>query len=339
MGATRRRVRLLVVACTLLGCFVAAEGLLRAGVPRSERHAAEAGRRAWERAEERVAVFGDSFLASPLGAMLVDDLSRDGVAVTNLAEQGTGPVVYHARLRHRTLDPAPDLVLVGYYVGNDLTDTRDRDPVEQAEGGPRGPVFPRRPWFDLYVDDYVRQKTRRGHAWTFDWAAYEEQGLPVDLIELGRSGRMNPWLLDLASKRPKHLLDNVLVEGEENEAAWERVAAEFRAMKALCDGRGIPMAVVVFPRSIQIARWRFAFFGRLGFELDDRTLESTRPQDLMKALCAAQGIPVLDVLPHLRANADEDLYIENDDHLNAVGNRLVADVLEPFLVEQLSASR
>ena len=55
----------------------------------------------------------------------------------------------------------------------------------------------------------------------------------------------------------------------------------------------------------------------------------------MKALCAEEGIPVLDVLPHLRANATEDQFIENDDHFNEIGNRLVADVLGPFLLEQL----
>ena len=336
MPGRRGRTGLVASAVTLVVCLVAAEGLLRVGVIRNDRRGSEVARRAWEDAPRRIALFGDSFLASPLAPMLAEGLAREDVAIVNLAEQGTGPVVYHARLKHRRLDPEPDLVLVGYYVGNDLTDTRFRDPVEQAEGGPRGPVFERRSWAEPYLLDYLSEKTRPGHAWEFDWAAYEAKGLPADLIELARSGRMNPWLLDLASKRPTHLLDNVLIEGEGNEEAWERVADEFRAMKALCDERGVSMAVVVFPRSVQIARWRFEFFERLGFELDERTLETTRPQDLMKALCAEEGIPVLDVLPHLKANATQDQFIENDDHFNGIGNRLVADVLGPFLMEQLA---
>jgi hypothetical protein len=81
-------------------------------------------------------------------------------------------------------------------------------------------------------------------------------------------------------------------------------------MDELCRARSARLAVVMFPHSIQVNRSHFDFFRRMTFAMDDRTLEGTRPQDLMRELCAERGIPLLDLLPALKAHAAEELYLE-----------------------------
>ena len=96
---------------------------------------------------------------------------------------------------------------------------------------------------------------------------------------------------------------------------------------------GARLVIVIFPHSIQVNRSHFDFFRGLTFAMDDRTLESTRPQDLMRELCRERGIPLLDLLPVLEERADEELYLEKDDHLNPAGNAVAAEHILAFLAE------
>ena len=65
--------------------------------------------------------------------------------------------------------------------------------------------------------------------------------------------------------------------------------------------------------------------------MDERILESVRPQELMNELCEERGIPHLDLLPIFRERSAEDLYREKDSHLNTRGNRLSGDRILEFL--------
>src|SRR3989442_7266174 len=85
-----------------------------------------------------VLVLGDSFsVETPVSAstLLRRHLASRDVATLNLAGGGMGPKNYLSRLRFYGLRYNPQLILVNYYVGNDLTDTLYRDkavsPVKQ----------------------------------------------------------------------------------------------------------------------------------------------------------------------------------------------------------------
>ncbi|MEM9800373.1 MAG: hypothetical protein AAGA20_08605 [Planctomycetota bacterium] len=333
LGRLLRRAALVVVV--VLICVVLFEVLLRTGIVSNDMHRKESRRQAWERAESRVAVVGDSFLDSRLGRMLDEEFEEANVGMLNLAIKGIGPYGYRDFVRDMRVEVPPDLLLLGYYVGNDLTDTRFRP---DYRGTAEPPALVGRDWRDLYIDDYVRYKTESAlfvH-WEPDWDALEAHGVDADYIALAKEGEMSPYLVFLGMDKPTHLLDNILILGEENEAAWQTNAELIREIHAICKSRGTELACVVFPRSIQIDRSRFEMFERLKYELDDRTLESTRPQDLLAELCAAEGIPLLDLLPDLAAAAERDHFLENDDHMNELGNRLSADRIVPFVLEQLA---
>ena len=49
----------------------------------------------------------------------------------------------------------------------------------------------------------------------------------------------------------------------------------------------------------------------------------------LEAICAELGLPLVDPLPEMRrrTEAGERLYLENDSHWNAAGNRLAAERL------------
>ena len=141
---------------------------------------------------------------------------------------------------------------------------------------------------------------------------------------------MNPFLLRLALSNPNHLLDNVLMGTDENMRAWARVEELLNDIADRCDEIGARLMIVVFPRSIQINRSHFEFFEKLTLRLDDRTLQSDKPQRLLRDYCDRRGLPCLDLLPVLKGRSEEEFYRDKDDHLNDVGNRLASDRLMEF---------
>ena len=91
--------------------------------------------------------------------------------------------------------------------------------------------------------------------------------------------------------------------------AFARFAAELRALRAEVTGDGARFGVVVFPFRLQVAPGARA----------------PVVQARIAALCAAEHIPVLDLLSSLRALGDDGFL--DYDHLSAAGARLVAEVL------------
>lgn len=342
MRLSERLSGLLTGAVTALLCALAVEGALRVGWIPNPKHAVVANQRRWSAAQQRVLVLGDSFIAPQGGlAPLLDAaLERRGVAVWNLAVSGTGPFEYLESLRAFDRE-TPDLVLLSYYAGNDLTDVRDNPKYDPQASGtaihlltpPLDPLPNRRWYHSLYGVHWLRP------LWTpappphpFDWEAFARAGIDAGLIADARRLEINPYLMELALRNPDHLLDNVLMEGDANARAWRRVVELLDGVREASRARGATLAIAVFPRSIQIDDSHFPFFEKLRFRVDPRTLGSREPQRRIADYARGRGVPLLDLQPVLREHGAEALYLEKDDHLNDTGNRVAAESIVPWLL-------
>jgi hypothetical protein len=85
------------------------------------------------------------------------------------------------------------------------------------------------------------------------------------------------------------------------------------------------------PPPVWVAERYWGYFKRLGYgELGP--LSGPVPLvERVKAYLSAEGVPALDVLPSLRADA-ESTYLENDVHFNRRGHDVVGRELASFLV-------
>jgi hypothetical protein len=185
----------------------------------------------------------------------------------------------------------------------------------------------------------------------FDWDAMLEHGIDPELVArasgaANRSSspeeRINPWLLDIAMRAPRYLLDNILMDTECNRVAWLRTAEFLAGIFDVARAAGAEVQLIAIPASVQIDRSHFDFYRRISLEVDDRLLESRHPQELLAALCARRGIRMLDLLPRFERHPDTgSLYWPMDAHFSEAGHRLAfqivrEEILEPWIARRQS---
>jgi hypothetical protein len=291
---------------------------------------------------QRILVLGDSFLAPwNTDPHLKKDLetyaSERGIGLVNEASYGLGPASYHARMQKLAAEFEPGLVLVFYFVGNDLTEIQYQIPKFQpAEPAGAKPIT---------IDPSCRiafARKRRPRA-RFDWDAMLRHGIDPELVEKARNvvyakkppdERINPWLLELAMSAPRYLLDNILMDTECNAAAWRMSAAFLSDIFAIARGVGADVRLVAIPSTVQIDRSHFDVYRRSTIQVDDRLLESTRPQQLLSELCARHDVPFLDLLPYFKRHPDPaSLYWRFDPHFSSAGHRLAFEILREEVLD------
>lgn len=307
-------------AVVLLATAALLEALCRTGLLPNRRHTldAELDRRA---AAANVTLLGDSFSIETDGSSatrLRQAFAARGVGTFNLAAPGMGPLNYLTQFETAGRRHPSRLVLVHYYVGNDLTDT-------VYAGQAQGPVPER-----------LTQIARRSYGLAF---LLDVRGALRTRVRLagarqllaqrpGAEGTLNPLLAELAAHDPAYLTKNLLLEGPDVEAGWARNRETLQALTAAATRQGARVLLVMLPATAQVSDSHFAFYQRLGFTTDPRTLTTSPPQDRLGALCQEGHWHCLDLLPTFRkAAATRELYLANDDHWNDAGHALAFDAI------------
>jgi hypothetical protein len=230
-------------------------------------------------------------------------------------------------LEHEGLRLEPDVVLLGFYVGNDLVDSYDLFDSEGApkllveegrlvsrkasEGGRgiRGATAPLRHWLAPRSQLYTLLRNRGSEL----------------LMRLGMRHVEVPCAFFRRSWTPKM------------EAQWSLTRKLFEQLLDLTDRRGLPLVVLLIPTMYQVHDAQWQEYLEI-FEVDGSAFDLEQPQRLLGGLCAEEGIDCLDLLPRLReADAREPLYFRVDSHLNAAGHALVAEALAEHLLSPVSA--
>lgn len=292
----------------------------------------------------RVLILADSFgharevrlednFARQLEAWLNDTAPADlTIEVINAGHFGLGTTQEYLYYTTEGRRYDPDLVVLGFYVGNDVLDNHGplikawnaTDTVDFPYTTPGGAIrqpgmaLPRRVLSWLRHNSYLVNTLSGGDT-------------PVKRVEVGDPGAIT----DRALRVPMGVYlppDDVWSD------AWAATGHALDRLKTATTRDGISLVVFVIPdrRQIYDSDWQ-ATLDRLP-DLDPAQLDRDRPTRTIMDLLAAKNIPALSLLDLFRAN-QERLYFEIDGHFNEAGHTLTAEELAGWLVDAGLAPR
>jgi len=270
----------------------------------------------------RVLLLGDSFTMGA-GVEERDTFARRLEAL--LRERSSGPLEvvntgipgYGTReesiLLAETIDQlAPDLVVLNFFVGNDLADNArpgllqviDEELVEREI--PRG-------FLPLWVRGFL---SRHSHLYHFLW--------PYQRMLLGgREGMRKEQRNALATYGPTN--------APTVERIWQASQRWIDETIAVARKHDVPVAVVLIPDPLQVDEPRFA--GMLSnLDLSPAEYARSTPDARLAEIATAAKAPVLDLLPAFERQTDPvSLYFPLDKHWTAAGHALAAEEMARFL--------
>lgn len=191
---------------------------------------------------------------------------------------------------------APDLVVVGFVL-NDLT-----EPLSLVRYGGQGEGW-----------QLARNARSALDRWLSASALATALREGFATLRFGRDVRRGAQVAETR--------DVMRLVAEPDAALWERswriTESELGHIFAAARERDVPVTLVVLPYAFQL-------------EAPEAT---AGPQRRIVAFARSAGVPVLDLLPVLRAHAAERPFLDAS-HLSAAGHAAAADALAAFLVEQ-----
>ena len=331
-----------VVAGFLLGLAVL-EGILRLGLLENKTYTRNLTDGVKKNPSYKILVLGDSFIdkwdptRSPY-PLLLKDLAPYKAQALNLGEGGLGPVDYLIEMQARGVRYRPGIVLLSYYVGNDLSNVQYRNGTGLRD---RLREFLRPFLARLYIYKFYQDKTAHLFAHlSFKFHRRQRGEASLSEVRAREKGLINPWYYELSRKHNRFVLDNLLIETEAGQKAWEKARGSLREIHRLSRKNRADFLIVIFPSSLQVDRSHLPFFRKVNFKLDPRVFTSERPQALLNQFCQEEGIPCLDLLPAFRAHrGDPALYTPNDEHLNPEGCAFSERLILQFLREHSRLGR
>jgi acetyltransferase AlgX (SGNH hydrolase-like protein) len=237
--------------------------------------------------------------------LLADSLRP--VRVRNLGLIGSGPEQYTRILERFGLPLHPSVILYGVFPGNDLDDQEAFEQWERmgrpgnfAEWRTYGPAGRRPP---LWQRSYLAVALEEG------WK-YRHERFAGSTIRLPDG---SPLQLAPARLLPK------AERSHRGDPAFDGVLAAVDRARALATGVGARLVVLVFPTKEEVY---LPLQGQAAPPLTSRWVPALREL----------GVDCLDLTDTLRAHArGAPLYFEVDGHVNAVGNRVIAQALQGYL--------
>ena len=210
----------------------------------------------------------------------------------------------------------PDLVLLGFFVGNDVNDNY-RKPDEVVirgylmEGEPRGGI--------LSADARIFLQ-RNFHLYHFLYGYWH------GLLHPETEGYMK-------AKRDFFLSIFAAQDNAQTAAMWEATWQQLRQLKRLVQERGWTVAVVIMPDHLQVDARAWQQIEEL--QSPGRSYRVDAPDQKMIQRCAELGLPALDLLPVFQgADRSSEMYFKVDGHWTAQGNALAAAAISDYLRKQ-----
>lgn len=258
--------------------------------------------------------FGDGVEASEAWPLAVERAfaARSGLTtqVLNAGVPGRWMDEYYLELAERSLALDPDVVLLGFFVGNDVDGSDAREHIWtriDEKGLPLAVDVP-----GLRVEDGLRVKSKQKTRWRLPIV---RDSHVAQLFYDGGRAIVEAW-------HPSPLAEDIVYTPEdtpESKAVVARVERLLLAIAELCRKHGARLLVVMIPTREQLHQ-----------ELapDDRPRDWEKPQRHFTAFLERSGIPYLDLRPGLEAVRDEaPLYYTFDAHWTPRGHALAAEAI------------
>ncbi len=234
-----------------------------------------------------------------------------GFEIYNLGVPSAAPVDYLSILINDGLRLDPDMVLITLFMGDDFN-----------RGDTKRNILSYSAAFSLLRELFCRHFEPRGRI--FASGIYHD-----DAVIRGRDAYIKFLVdtqLDIFHRHNRGFIH-----------AFTSTCAIIKKMQAICDARGIALAVVACPADIQLYPvYRQEAIRRKGTseeEYDFRTLNRLIEDELSR-----MGIPFLDLLGFFeeqRCSDGKSFNQTNDPHWNLHGSRTAARFVAPWLTEQI----
>ena len=218
-----------------------------------------------------------------------------------------------AVLKDFGLGLAPDLVIVNFFVGNDVTGLPVRGRVIRGNIYPTTSPLPLRnllrksQLFVMFESLVLRGMMPKS----------KDDGAQAHTGDAG-SGQVSELYLKIV---PHNLPVFLRDPDPRMTALWTEAESYLKRIDEICRAAGVPWLLVLIPDEIQIDPLiRSQVLAGLGFSGDDYDFDA--PQRRLKLWAGKLGIPVLDLLPVMREEhrPAARLYVPNDTHWNERGN-------------------
>jgi hypothetical protein len=267
-------------------------------------------------------------------------LSDRRVEVINAGLAGMGPDNEAQLLAADGPGLRPNLVLVGFFVGNDpmdaltgstRTELRDGAPV-MPEGFVERWYRPLRPGVIL-PQPLARSSQARGLGLPIPFKDSLRRHSHAYRFVTGRIGRLLAASQAARAGPPPTEFNPFQQEAfclrsypPEFDLAWTRVKTALGQMKTWCDEHGARLVIVAIPTEAQVDPQRWAAV-RQQFRLNDDDFDLEKPQRILGAFASENGVPFIDLLPALRAARPTagPLYFRTDIHWTPRGHTVAAD--------------
>jgi hypothetical protein len=242
----------------------------------------------------------------------------------------------------------PDLVLVGFFAGNDFVDAdpyRKRIVVNDTyfdidtrhEMKFLGyPIVPKsRLWYFIRQRIIAWKNVEKVQAW--DAAQTQDE----DSSDSERSSSQGTFVESAFLEIERHRLSICQVPSYEKgiySKNIEYILQSFSQMKELLDDHGIQLAVGIYPDEFQVDD---ALLDKIfqTYDLDRALFDTTLIQRVLEDHLRAANIDFVDLLGEFRAKGkDKRLYLLRNTHWNKDGIALAADLLFQFLVPKTDAA-
>jgi hypothetical protein len=285
-----------------------------------------------------IAVSDDAVHSAILEKMLNDEfggLRRYEVINAGYAD-GYSPDSYIAFMLHEGFALDPDLVIMQYFVANDFKDLLETEVVETRDDMP----FRVRSKY-RYVDDHGRY--RRNVSLKYKLPILRNSHLYVtlyDMLHLERAllqlaGRFNAdyfsdnFTWNSLGIRYHHVYERAEARPPILQQMFDQSMDYVRTLDRECKRRGVDFVLFLVPTGVQVARdiWPREF-------ADDWS--NPNPQKQIVESLRGSDIPILNPLNFFRESLkEESLYLgkSRDGHWTAAGNKVAANVMYDYLVE------
>jgi len=239
-------------------------------------------------------------------------------------------------LKNYGLQFKPDLVLLNFYVGNDII-TRRGVSLE------RPLTVAGQSYYIHSTGNTVHDTISPDRSFLYHHLNYIIKVGGVYLKNWGRElSAEGPWIPIRTRRQYLEELDQrtdiyLVHPPQEILLQWEKTVQVLTEFRDVLHGQGIRMLLVLLPDHMQVdSQLRQEFLAARGE--DPSLFDFERPQAMLKAWGASNGVPTVDLLPRFReAVLGEPLFYDTDMHMKVAGHRLVSDTVWPSLAGLLAA--
>ena len=240
------------------------------------------------------------------------------VEVLNLGIPAIGPKDYVTVLVHEGLALKPDMLLLSFFVGNDIADIPSIK-IEKYS-------------YVISFFSYIMKLMR----------SYEgpivETAINIESKEDSRDQR--DYCDDCPTFNEETFLgiekdrSSIFLEGNERlEYQLDKVVFYLKKIRAICQEKGIELALVLIPDELQVnAELRKSVIEKYYPHLEEGLWNDRLPNIRLTMRLHELNIKYLDLYEYFAERSTERLYKPRDTHWNIAGNNLAANTIQDYLL-------